>query len=135
MNPGDGDHLETLIGALRRFRCHAATVEAWGVTSPPSSVPGAVVGVRERGSAAQAQHLTAELVGRYRADRRPYAAIPLHADTSSTTAICNDYGPDEVFAWQVRAYARPSRPSVLMVPGHGRAGGRSVEAPRGYRRG
>src|SRR5690606_25620855 len=59
------------------------------------------------GSAAEAQHLTAELVGRYRADRAPYAAIPLHGDTSTITAIGNDFGPEEVFARQVHAHGRP----------------------------
>ena len=43
------------------------------------------------GSAAQAQHLTAELVGRYRDDRPPFSAICLTAETSSLTAIANDY--------------------------------------------
>ncbi|CAM5680972.1 D-sedoheptulose 7-phosphate isomerase OS=Streptomyces griseomycini OX=66895 GN=FHS37_002862 PE=4 SV=1 [Streptomyces griseomycini] len=65
------------------------------------------------GSAAQAQHLTAEIVGRYRDDRPPFSAIALHADTSSTTAIANDYGVDEVFARQVRAHGREG--DVLML--------------------
>lgn len=58
------------------------------------------------GSAAHAQHLAAELVGRYRAEREPLSAIALHAETSSITAIANDYGWDEVFARQVAAHAR-----------------------------
>jgi D-sedoheptulose 7-phosphate isomerase len=58
------------------------------------------------GSAAQAQHLTAELVGRFRDERQPLSAIALHADTSSLTAIGNDYGPAEVYARQVRAHGR-----------------------------
>lgn len=59
------------------------------------------------GSAALAQHLTAELVGRYRGERQPLSAIALHADTSTVTAIVNDYGPDSVFARQVLAHGRP----------------------------
>jgi phosphoheptose isomerase len=66
------------------------------------------------GSAAQAQHLTAELVGRYRHDRRPLSALALHAETSSTTAIVNDYGADEVFARQVEAHGRPGDVLLLM---------------------
>jgi D-sedoheptulose 7-phosphate isomerase len=66
------------------------------------------------GSAAQAQHLTAELVGRYRAERRPFSAIALHADTSSVTAISNDYGADEVFARQVQAHGRPGDVCLLL---------------------
>ncbi len=59
------------------------------------------------GSAAQAQHLTAELVGRYRDDRVPLSALALHTDTSTVTAVLNDYGADQVFARQVRAHGRP----------------------------
>jgi phosphoheptose isomerase len=66
-----------------------------------------VLAVGNGGSAADAQHLTAELVGRYRVEREPYSAIALHAETSSVTAIANDYGWDEVFARQVRAHGRP----------------------------
>jgi len=59
------------------------------------------------GSAADAQHLAAELVGRFAFDRAPLAAMALHANTSSLTAIGNDYGYEEVFARQVRAFAGP----------------------------
>src|SRR3954464_10837735 len=60
------------------------------------------------GSAAHAQHLSAELVGRYRDDKRePCSAIALHADTSSLTAVANDFGWEEVFARQIRAHGRP----------------------------
>lgn len=65
------------------------------------------------GSAAQAQHLTAELVGRYRQERRAYSALALHAETSSVTAIGNDYGFDHVYARQVIAHGRPD--DVLML--------------------
>jgi D-sedoheptulose 7-phosphate isomerase len=66
------------------------------------------------GSAAQAQHLTAELVGRYRKDRPPYSAICLTAETSSLTAICNDYPAEELFARQVEAHGREGDVLVLM---------------------
>ncbi|HEY8480442.1 MAG TPA: SIS domain-containing protein [Spirillospora sp.] len=59
------------------------------------------------GSAAEAQHLTAELVGRFERERLPLSAIPLHGDASSTTAIANDYGAVDVFARQVQAHGRP----------------------------
>jgi len=55
------------------------------------------------GSAADAQHLAAEFVGRFQRERRPLAAIALTTDTSALTAIANDYGYDDVFARQVRA--------------------------------
>lgn len=55
------------------------------------------------GSAAEAQHFIAELVGRFLIEREPLAGIALTVDTSILTAIGNDYGYDEVFARQVRA--------------------------------
>jgi D-sedoheptulose 7-phosphate isomerase len=55
------------------------------------------------GSAADAQHIAAEFVGRFRTERRPLAAIALTTDTSALTAIANDFGYDQVFARQVRA--------------------------------
>ena len=59
------------------------------------------------GSAAEAQHLVAELVGRFREERRALPAIALTADTATLTAIGNDYGYQRVFARQVEALARP----------------------------
>jgi D-sedoheptulose 7-phosphate isomerase len=59
------------------------------------------------GSAADAQHIAAELVGRFKIERTPLAAIALTTDTSALTAIANDYGYADVFARQVRALGRP----------------------------
>ena len=53
------------------------------------------------GSAADAQHIAAEIVGRYKQDRPACAAIALTTDTSALTAIANDYGFEQVFARQV----------------------------------
>ena len=53
------------------------------------------------GSAGDAQHIAAEIVGRYKQDRPGYAAIALTTDTSALTAIANDYGFEQVFARQV----------------------------------
>jgi D-sedoheptulose 7-phosphate isomerase len=58
------------------------------------------------GSAADAQHIAAELTGRFFRDRRPLRALPLHGNTSSLTAIGNDYGYEEVFAREVDAHGR-----------------------------
>ena len=55
------------------------------------------------GSAADAQHLVAELVGRFGAERRALAAVALSSDSSVLTAIANDYGYDHVFARQIEA--------------------------------
>ena len=57
------------------------------------------------GSAADAQHIAAELVGRYEQQRRAFPAISLTTDTSALTAVSNDYGYEEVFARQVEALA------------------------------
>jgi D-sedoheptulose 7-phosphate isomerase len=59
------------------------------------------------GSAADAQHFAAELVGRFKRERQALAAIALTTDTSILTAMANDYGFDRVFARQVEALAMP----------------------------
>ncbi len=58
------------------------------------------------GSAADAQHIAAEFVGRFLTERRPYSAIALNANSSVLTALGNDYGFDRVFDRQVRAHGR-----------------------------
>ncbi len=58
------------------------------------------------GSAADAQHIAAEFVGRFEKERRPIPALALHANTSSLTAIANDYGYEHVFERQIEAFAR-----------------------------
>ena len=59
------------------------------------------------GSAADAQHLAAELIGRYQRDRRPLPAIALTVDPSVLTCIANDYDFDQLFARQIEALALP----------------------------
>ena len=59
------------------------------------------------GSAADSQHIAAELVSRYKTERRGLAAIALTTDTSIITAIANDYGFDRIFSRQVEALAKP----------------------------
>ncbi|MFT4040780.1 MAG: SIS domain-containing protein [Thermomicrobiales bacterium] len=59
------------------------------------------------GSAAEAQHLAGELVGRFLHDREPWPALALTTDTSILTSVANDYGFDEVFARQVAAFGQP----------------------------
>ncbi len=65
------------------------------------------------GSAADAQHIAAEIVGRYKQERPAYAAIALTTDTSALTAIANDYGYDRVFARQVEGLGQ--RGDVLLA--------------------
>jgi D-sedoheptulose 7-phosphate isomerase len=59
------------------------------------------------GSAADAQHIAAELTGRFQRERRPLRALALHANTSALTAIGNEYGYERVFARELSAHARP----------------------------
>ncbi|HEX6471270.1 MAG TPA: SIS domain-containing protein [Streptosporangiaceae bacterium] len=100
--------LEALADAALRFRRWTPTITAWGRRlATVLDAGGRLLACGNGGSAAEAQHLTAELVGKFDADRRPLAAIPLHGDTSSITAIGNDYGAHDVFARQVRAHGRP----------------------------
>lgn len=57
------------------------------------------------GSAADSQHIAAELVGRFKMERRPLPAIALTTDTSALTSIANDYGYEFVFSRQIEALA------------------------------
>ena len=102
------DHLLALSSAAARSVEAAETVHRWGVALAAVLTDGGrLLACGNGGSAAEAQHLTGELVGRFRRDRRPFAAIALHADTSAGTAIANDYGFDELYARQVVAHGRP----------------------------
>jgi D-sedoheptulose 7-phosphate isomerase len=93
---------------LRALHEDAPRIERWGrELAVVLRDGGRLLAAGNGGSAAQAQHLTAELVGRYRDDRAPFSAIALCAEPSSLTAIGNDYGIAEMFARQVRAHGRP----------------------------
>ena len=74
---------------------------------------GKILACGNGGSAADAQHLAAELVGRFREERQALAAIALTADTALLTALGNDYGYQRVFARQVEALAQ--RGDVLLA--------------------
>ncbi len=67
-----------------------------------------VLVVGNGGSAAEAQHFAAELVGRFKRNRPPYAVLALTTDTAILTAVANDYGYQEVFARQVTAFGQPN---------------------------
>ncbi|MDM4718384.1 SIS domain-containing protein [Micromonospora sp. WMMA1363] len=108
-------HLANLAAALLPYRRCEELLARWGETLARRLVAGGRLLVAGNGgSAAEAQHLTAELVGKLRDDRRPLSAIALHAETSAVTAIGNDYGYDEVFARQVRAHGRPGDILLLL---------------------
>jgi D-sedoheptulose 7-phosphate isomerase len=114
-------HMDALARTLAALRHQAATVSRWGsVLAQRLPAGNRLLVAGNGGSAAEAQHLTAELVGRFDGDRPAFSAIALHAETSSLTAIGNDYGFDEVFARQVTAHARPAD-VVLLLSTSGRS--------------
>jgi len=108
-------HAAALARALENSERQWEVAERWGRRLAELLPAGArLLATGNGGSAAQAQHLTAELVGRYQGDRRPLSAIALHAETSSITAIMNAYGIEEVFARQVCAHGRRGDIVLLM---------------------
>jgi D-sedoheptulose 7-phosphate isomerase len=83
------------------------------------------------GSAADAQHIAAELTGRFMQERRPLAAVALTTDTSALTCIGNDYSFDEIFARQLQAIARPGDCLIgISTSGNSRNIIRTVEVAR-----
>jgi len=136
-------HLSALRDALDDLEAQAPVIESWARRLADALTSGGRLLVAGNGgSAAQAQHLAAELVGRYRRERRPFSAVALTTDSSALTAIGNDYGFEEVFARQVRAHGRRgdvllllttsgSSPNVLRAAAEGRAIGMTVWALTG----
>jgi D-sedoheptulose 7-phosphate isomerase len=107
-------HLGGLSAALSPYRMVAGRLAEWGSRLAwHLGRGGRLLVAGNGGSAAEAQHLAAELVGRLRDERMPLSAIALTPDSAGITAIGNDYGFDQVFARQVRAHGRPD--DVLIV--------------------
>lgn len=106
MHPSNS-HVAALQKALEGFDASYSTLQRWGASIAELAQTGSkILVLGNGGSAAQAQHLTAEFVGRYCLDRPPISAIALHADTSSLTAIANDFGVEDLYARQIRAHAK-----------------------------
>ncbi|MFH5877323.1 SIS domain-containing protein [Arthrobacter sp. NA-172] len=118
MRPGGSEvaaHLDNVLPALESLRSQAGRLGAWGTELANRLLSGQRLLVAGNGgSAAEAQHLSAELVGRFDAERAPFSAISLHAETSTVTALSNDYGYEEVFARQVRAHGRSGDVLILL---------------------
>lgn len=101
------DHLAALRDAIEDFAAGGELAAEWGTDLARLLPHGRkLLTCGNGGSAAQAQHLTGEFVGKYDEDRRPFCAICLSAETSTLTAILNDYPPDQLFARQVLAHGR-----------------------------
>lgn len=98
------NHRAALDGALADTAALAAAVDALE-ESVRAGIP--VLFAGNGGSAADAQHLAAELVGRFASEREALPAVALTVNTSVLTALGNDYGFEHVFARQVEALGRP----------------------------
>ncbi len=109
------DHLRAVTPALESLVQNAGTLAGWGVEMADRLMAGQrLLAAGNGGSAAEAQHLTAELVGRFDGEREPFSAISLHAESSAVTAIANDYGFDHMFARQVSAHGRDGDILILL---------------------
>jgi D-sedoheptulose 7-phosphate isomerase len=110
-------HIERSLAALQRAAQDAALlttareIAAAVIAALRSGNKLLVIG--NGGSAADAQHIAAEIIGRYKQDRPAYAAIALTTDTSALTAVANDYGFEQVFARQVEGLGK--RGDVLLA--------------------
>jgi D-sedoheptulose 7-phosphate isomerase len=108
------EHVTALRAALDLVEGEMDRIDAWArELARVLQAGGRLLAVGNGGSAAQAQHLTSELVGRYRDNRPAFSALALHAETSSLTAIVNDYGAEAAFARQVEAHGR--RGDILLA--------------------
>ena len=100
-------HLAALAHALAAVEQELPRLEAWGThLATVLGTGGRLLAAGNGGSAAQAEHLAAELLGRYRANRRPLSGLALGTEGAALTAIDNDFGPDDVFTRQVEAHGR-----------------------------
>jgi D-sedoheptulose 7-phosphate isomerase len=110
-------HLEASLAALQHATRDEALLDvarkiAAAITTALRSGNKLLI-IGNGGSAADAQHIAAEIVGRYKQDRPGYAAIALTTDTSALTSIANDYGFEQVFSRQVEGLGQ--RGDVLLA--------------------
>jgi D-sedoheptulose 7-phosphate isomerase len=132
------DHLAASRAALAALEPAVGTLASWAELAHHVLVDGGqLLAAGNGGSAAHAQHLTSELVGRFGRDRRAFRAVCLSADTSALTAIGNDYGFEHVFRRVVEALGRPGdllvllstsgrSPNLLAAAAHAREAGLTV---------
>ncbi len=101
-------HLTRLRTALDSLETELDRLDQWGRDLAVRLIGrGRLITVGNGGSAAHAEHLAAEMVGRYCHERPPFSSVALNVDGPTLTALANDYGVEEMFARQVQAQARP----------------------------
>ncbi len=99
--------IETIVAGFQKLRgCAADIVAAGHILTEAIKSGGKVMFCGNGGSAADAQHLAAELSGRFLQDRKSLAGLALTTDTSALTAIGNDFGFEHVFSRQLRGLGR-----------------------------
>jgi D-sedoheptulose 7-phosphate isomerase len=106
-----GAHLKQSLAALERANGDAALLanarKIAAVMIAALRAGNKILLIGNGGSAADAQHIAAEIIGRYKQDRPGWAAIALTTDTSALTAIANDHGFEQVFARQIEGLGKP----------------------------
>jgi D-sedoheptulose 7-phosphate isomerase len=119
--------VHSILAETIRLHEHVRRLDAGPIVDAAATIAGAlregrkVLAFGNGGSAADAQHVAAELVGRFERDRDGFAAIALSTDTSVLTSVANDYGFDQSFARQVAALGRPGD-VALAITTSGRSG-------------
>jgi D-sedoheptulose 7-phosphate isomerase len=110
-------HLDASLAALQRATEDAALLDVAQKIAAAMLAAlragGKILIIGNGGSAADAQHIAAEIIGRYKQDRPAYAAIALTTDTSALTSIANDYGFEQIFARQIEGLGQ--RGDVLLA--------------------
>jgi D-sedoheptulose 7-phosphate isomerase len=110
-------HLKQSLAGLERANGDAALLATAGAIASAMIAAlragNKILLIGNGGSAADAQHIAAEIIGRYKQDRPAYAALALTTDTSALTAIANDYGFEQVFARQIEGLGQ--RGDVLLA--------------------
>ena len=106
----EGAELRTVVAR----DCSAAIFEAAGLITMCLRAGGKILFFGNGGSAADAQHLAAEFVGRFVRERAGLPAIAVTTDSSILTAVGNDYGFDQIFARQVQALGHPGDVAIAI---------------------
>lgn len=133
MQASIGNYIEQHVRAVSAVSQHmaGAIAQAVELIAAVLSRGGKLLVMGNGGSAADAQHLAAEMVGRFLMERRALPAVALTTDSSILTAVGNDYGFDTVFSRQVEALGQPEDLVIgISTSGHSRNVGLALDAAR-----